>query len=93
MRYAAWIGTSLITLVSLALTVFPVLASTGRWIALAFFIVCVGILLTLPIGSQGGLVKRLVRSIGGQHITASDDARVVQGGNDVTIRGGMGDRS
>lgn len=91
-KYLAWIGTSIVTIVSFVYSVFPILTSTPRFIAIGILVICVGVLLILPVGSSGSAYRRLSRRFGGQQVTASGSARVVQGGKDVKITGGMGDR-
>lgn len=92
MRHLPWIGTTVVALIGFGLGVLPIWGSAQRWVLVGLCgAMLLGVLLTFPFAGTG-LLRRAFPKNNTQTVRASEDARVAQAGNDLTINGGMGDR-
>lgn len=90
-RYAAWLGSTVLALAALIVSIPPIIDSWPRWALLAFgLVVGVGVVLTFPHRHPPG--DRGQTPAGKQSQRAGKNSRNVQAGRDVNLSGGMGDR-
>jgi protein-S-isoprenylcysteine O-methyltransferase Ste14 len=90
-KYAAWVGSTLISLVSLAVSIPPIIESWPRWVLLAVgFLVGAAVIATFPRVWRSQEKSPCTTSIN-QRLRAGHNSRIIQTTKDVHIEGGMGD--
>ncbi|WP_067707508.1 hypothetical protein [Nocardia yamanashiensis] len=93
-KYLPWLGSTILAVVALSIGVTPWVHAWPRWALIGFgALVLAAVLLTFPWPTASG-PRRLLG--GSKPVTmnqkAGNNSRMVQGGGNVRIEGGMGDQ-
>ncbi|MGQ4619429.1 hypothetical protein [Nocardia sp. R7R-8] len=92
-RYWPWLGTTILALIAIAISLPPVLTSWPRWVLMCLgALLLLGVLLTFPWQNLRNSSSSEYRETN-QSVKAGDNANVLMAGNDLKLNGNIGDRS
>lgn len=88
-QYAPWLGSTILALVALGVSIPPIIDSWPRWVLLAVgVLILVGVALTFPRAPAPSETRKPKLT---QRQRSGDNSRNIQSGGDINLNGGMGD--